>query len=393
MIPNNNFSVLPWYGNINEQNARRWWIYGRTYPLFTPGGRLLPFQIMREPYREALTGIEEWEHSVLLADGEHYEDYDEAYEYSVWKYTVSTTKILVDRLPNTPNIAGQTVVKLAAYDSADTLLGTYNPSTDYSGLWELPSGTVYVRVTDYSYGGDKISDLGQPLKPVVGYLTLWTKDGVEVDNVDVSLLPFFYKGIGDYDIIGLPETVVFASVPNGQYYCALDDGLNYWVSEVFTVVNDTEPYLKLEWWDKEDFIMDAGAIAYSGTGFRNILYLPSDIAKPEYVFEEEGETRDGYFFPTKMISEKKYRFNFLASEYLLDVLRFVRMADNVRIEKNGKTYIPDTFLITPEWENNGDVAVVQAEFECATVAKKIQFGQIGARNGDFNSDFNNDFSI
>ena len=47
MIPNNNLSVLPWYSSIEQQNARRWWVYGRVYPLFTPAGFLMPFQVAR----------------------------------------------------------------------------------------------------------------------------------------------------------------------------------------------------------------------------------------------------------------------------------------------------------------------------------------------------------
>ena len=138
--------------------------------------------------------------------------------------------------------------------------------------------------------------------------------------------------------------------------------------------------------------MDAGTIVYTNPAFKNVLYLQSDLAKPEYPFEEEGETRDGYFFPTKQISEKRYRFNFLASEYLLDVMRFIRMADYAEIEYHGQRYSLDTFLITPEWEDNGDVAAVEAVFDTATVAKKIGLGYIKTQRGDFNDDFNNDFN-
>lgn len=193
------------------------------------------------------------------------------------------------------------------------------------------------------------------------------------------------------------DAVLFPNLPNGQYYAVLQiTNRDPRYSEVFTVVNDIEPYLKIEWWDVEDFVMDAGVIIYkyaNNTQFRNRLFLQADIAKPVYPFEEEGETRDGYFFPIKQISEKRYRFNFLASEYLLDVMRLIRMADYARIEKNGQIYNLDTFLITPEWEDNGDVAVVQAEFDTATVAKKIGRGYIQPVGlGDFNDDFNNDFN-
>jgi hypothetical protein len=171
-------------------------------------------------------------------------------------------------------------------------------------------------------------------------------------------------------------------LPNGQYYSCLEvdtDSQGYFelYSEIFTVVNDIAPYLEnylVGYVD--DFTMDAGTIVYKNPTFKNVLYLCADIAKPEYKFEEEGETRDGYFFPIKQISEKRYHFSFLASEYLLDVMRFIRMADYANIEYHGQTYSLDTFLITPEWEDNGDVAAVKAVFDTATVAKKIGRGYI-----------------
>lgn len=67
-----------------------------------------------------------------------------------------------------------------------------------------------------------------------------------------------------------------------------------------------------------------------------------------------------------------------------------RFSFNKHIRLN--THNLDTFLITPEWEDNGDVASVEAEFDTATVAKKIGLGYIKAQRGDFNDDFNNDFN-
>ena len=40
--------------------------------------------------------------------------------------------------------------------------------------------------------------------------------------------------------------------------------------------------------------MDAGTIVYKNPAFKNVLYLQSDLAKPEYPFEEEGETREDF---------------------------------------------------------------------------------------------------
>lgn len=285
MIPNNNLSVLPWYSSIEQQNARKWWVYGREYPLFTQAGFMLPFQIIR-----------------------------------------------------TRNV-GSSLTGFRIYTKDGTLVGNYL---------------------------QQLRDAGMTVKA--------------------------FSNFG-YDIIVYPGLLpIFTTMQNGQYYAEISDSVNTFYSDIFTVVNDIQPYLKITWWDETDFTMDAGTIVYTNPAFRNVLYLHSDIAKPEYPFEEEGETRDGYFFPTKQISEKRYRFNFLASEYLLDVMRFIRMADFAEIEYHGQRYSLDTFLITPEWEDNGDVAVVEAVFDTATVAKKIGLGYIKSQRGDFNDDFNNDFN-
>lgn len=289
MIPNNNLSVLPFYGAIEDQNARKWWVYGRVYPLFTPAGFLLPFQIITE----------------------HTE---------------------------------------------------FTPS-------DITGATIYDANTHQGAGGI-------------------------LNEIRAGITKKEFASLG-YDVWVFPgQLPVLNNIANGRYYLLLTWG--NWqivrVSEIFTVVNDINPYLKIEWWDDSDFVMDAGTIVYTAPAFKNILYLQADLAKPEYVFEEEGETRDGYFFPTKQISEKRYKFNFLSSEYLLDVMRFIRMADHARITYHGQVYDLDTFLITPEWEPNGDVATVQAEFETATVAKKIGLGYVRAQRGDFNDDFNNDFN-
>lgn len=282
MIPNNNLSVLPFYTSIDQQNARRWWVYGRIYPLFTQAMFMLPFQIIR------------------------------------------------------------------AHDSGH--------------------GTI----TDFK---------------------IYKADGTSVGTYTTQINQYIHiKRFTDYDVwVYSAQFPLFPTFNNGQYYAKIADGVNVWYSEVFTVVNDITPYLRIEWWDVEDFIMDAGAIVYTNPQFHNVLYLDSTIAKPEYPFEEEGETRDGYFFPIKQISEKHYRFKFFASEYLLDVMRFIRMADYARITYKGQTYNLDTFLITPDWEDNGDVASVEAEFDTATVAKKIGRGYIVPNGGDFNNDFSADF--
>lgn len=229
---------------------------------------------------------------------------------------------------------------------------------------------------------------------------LYDKNGVLFADITTALketglqiVPFASLG---YDVIVYPSLLPFAiDTPDGIYYASMTDGVNVWYSEMFTIVGDLSGYLKIEWYDVENFVFDAGQIVYQNPKFHNVLYLCTELGKPEYTFEEEGETRDGYFFPEKQISEKTYRCMALAPEYLCDVMRFIRMSDKVFVtDKYGRQYDCDTFLITPKWQTQGDLASVEIEFETATVAKKIGRGYITpGRKGDFNNDFNNDFKI
>lgn len=170
---------------------------------------------------------------------------------------------------------------------------------------------------------------------------------------------------------------VLTGLPNGTFYMVVEEAMSdkKWYSDYFVYVNDTEPYLCLSWRDNSDFVMDSGVIVYTNPWFINKLYLPATLAKPEYPFEEEGESRDGVFYPTKQISSKRYRFTFFAPEYLLDVLRFVRMSEQITIAQgSGDTraeYNVDNILFTPEWESQGDLAAVTCEFDTDTIAKKI----------------------
>ncbi|MFR8762171.1 MAG: hypothetical protein ACLVFT_05135, partial [Megasphaera lornae] len=174
-----------------------------------------------------------------------------------------------------------------------------------------------------------------------------------------------------YDVIVYPGIGQMAlNFPEGRYTMMINDGVQTFVSDVFTWVSGTmDGYLCVEWSDAQNMEVDGGQIVYEGVPFKNRVYLCTELGKPEYKFEEEGEERDGYFFPEKQISEKTFRFIFLAPEYLCDVMRLIRMSDFVTVYSQGRKYDCDTFLITPKWQTQGNLASVECEFECATVVK------------------------
>lgn len=197
-----------------------------------------------------------------------------------------------------------------------------------------------------------------------------------------------------YDVIVYPGLLPLSlNLPEGRYMIAMSDGAQTFYSDVFTWISGgMDGYLCVEWSDAANMEVDGGQIVYEGVQFKNRVYVCAELGKPEYKFEEEGEERDGYFFPEKQISEKTFRFIFLAPEYLCDVMRLIRMSDFVTVYSQGRKYDCDTFLITPKWQTQGNLASVECEFECATVVKKIGRGVIPTTGGDYNKDFNNDFN-
>lgn len=230
----------------------------------------------------------------------------------------------------------------------------------------------------------------------LSHCKIYDINGKEVADITAAILEtgFYIKKFTDFDIlINVGLLPLGIRLLEGMYYAEISDGIQTWYSEVFTVLRDMSRCIKLEWWDDEDLKFDAGAIAYTAPKFKNILYVQSELGKPEYSFEEEGETRDGYFFPELQISEKTYKFTFIAPEYLCDVLRLVRLSDHKIItDKYGHIYDCDTLSFEVEWQEQGDLAAINAEFQTATVVKKIGKGVMLGVGGDFDNDFNKSFA-
>jgi len=226
---------------------------------------------------------------------------------------------------------------------------------------------------------------------------LYTKDGDYVMDLlsDMTIAGLKVVEFPDFsrDVIVFPAQFSIASVIElGMYYLVLSDGTETWYSDIMTIVNDMTPYLEVEWHDKSTLYCDAGIIVYDGI-YKNRLFFNSELGKPDYAFEEEGESRDGYFFAEKQISEKTYKFQFLAPEFVVDVMRLIRLSDVTRIrDKYNREFICDTFLITPTWQTQGDLASVVAEFQTATVVKKIAKGYAFGNGGDYNDDYNDDYN-
>lgn len=197
-----------------------------------------------------------------------------------------------------------------------------------------------------------------------------------------------------FNLLKYPGTLPVAEIKQeGRYYLAVSiSGLGVLYSDVFTVMNRVDDCLFLEYGNSYDFNMKNGIVDFSDN-FKFKCYLNTQIGKPEYNFEEESTDRMGYSFIESQVSKKTYKFTFLAPEYLCDALRIVRLCDYKKITSKAQTYDMTTFSMEPEWEEQGDLAAVECEFETDTVIANIGGYAPEPLGGDYNSDYNNDYKI
>lgn len=202
------------------------------------------------------------------------------------------------------------------------------------------------------------------------------------------------KSFTGFKLLKYPGTLPIVEIKHeGLYYLAISiSGLSPIYSDLFTVTNRVSDYLLIEYSNSYNFELKNGIVDFSDN-FSFKCYLNTQVGKPEYDFEEEATERMGYTFIESQVSKKIYKFTFIAPEYLCDALRIVRLCENKQITSKSQTYDLTTFNMEPEWEDQGDLASVECEFETDTVIANIGGYTPELAGGDFNNDFNNDFDI
>ena len=253
---------------------------------------------------------------------------------------------------------------LAWYDSIDQQ--NHRKSYVYGSIWGLiaPDNSILpfqfvspgslgnvTSIVVKSLNSNKSIDL-------TGKLDIQVTNHTDDDNNAYSIV--MHKG----------NNTISPKLSEGRHYIVLKQGTKTWYSEVFTVVSNISCYIKLEYWDNDNLYFKGGHIDYT-SGFKFVCYLSTKIGKPSYPFEEELTERDGYKFIEKQTSSKVYNMTFNAPEFMCDALRLVRMCDNINITSDGKVYRALSFSVNVDWEDYGDVAAVDAEFETDTVVTKI----------------------
>lgn len=187
-----------------------------------------------------------------------------------------------------------------------------------------------------------------------------------------GLTPTIFTPEGsNYSIVYLKLSSI-SSLQEGRYYLSFNiDGITMY-SEIFNAISDLSEYVKLEYWNEDDLYNRDKIQVYFGDDFRFTMYICTDIGKPEYIFEEELTKRLGYKFLESQISNKLYKFTFLAPEYMTDSMRIIRLCDFIKLTQNNEEYNALNFAYDAKWEQQGDLASVECEFETDTIIQKLQ---------------------
>ena len=389
MSNRNNISPFPFFLDKGEQT--KWYAFGRDYVYLSPKRYILPFQIQRAERKDFAPSdaiASEYIDGYLDKNGNLVEQSGlNAGVGSIDAGEITNGYLYINNMPSpvfyqelTTRVRG---AQIAFVNGSGQVLKVENPiaelgNTTWSGTVTIPQGTTTIYVTQYNKAVseenatyNKVAITTKTIKSAV------LRDAKTDAKIADLALAFSYIAIEGKDyIVHKGEETAFLEGFTDKMYLELSDGIDTWYSAYFGFC---EPCMRIEWYDVEDFLFDAGAIAYSD-GYKNEMFFDAEIGMPEYEFEEEVAERNGYQFPISQISYKKYKFTLLVPEEVCDVMRFIRLSDHIRISTKNETYEATSFLMTPTWAEQGYLAEVACEFTTDTVAKKIGKGVTIAKN-------------
>lgn len=389
MSNRNNISPFPFFIDKGEQT--KWYAFGRDYVYLSPKRYILPFQIQRAERKDFAPSdaiASEYIDGYLDKNGNLVEQSGlNAGVGSIDASEITNGYLYINNMPSpvfyqeiSTRVQG---AQISFVNGSGQVIKVENPITElgnttWSGMVAIPQGTTTIYVTQYnkvvSEENATYNKVAITPKTIKSAILQDAKTDAKI--ADLSLA-FSYVTIEGKDyIVHKGEEIAFLEGFTDRMYLELSDGIDTWYSAYFGFC---EPCMKIEWYDVEDFLFDAGAIAYSN-GYKNEIFFDAEIGMPEYEFEEEVAERNGYQFPISQISYKKYKFTLLVPEEVCDVMRFIRLSDHIRISTKNDTYEATSFLMTPTWAEQGYLAEVACEFTTDTVAKKIGKGVTIAKN-------------
>ena len=256
---------------------------------------------------------------------------------------------------------------------------------DFSDGFVYPIYATTQSLLPFQFTRDKRSD---DFNSVV-LVSLTTGEQIDITEQALQISVILDTTGTDYDVVmfrGLSPLGI--TLPEGRHYLKLSDGVETWYTEVMTLVQDTSDFLEVVYYDRANIGFSDVHISFRDS-FKFVVWLPADLARPDYVTEEEVTKREGRVFTERQIAEKVFRFTSYAPEFLCDALRIMQLCDFVQLRFNGNTYDAEHVNLTMDWGDSPVFAVVEGEFNCGVLIKKIPnvFDESGSFDGSFNNDF------
>lgn len=187
---------------------------------------------------------------------------------------------------------------------------------------------------------------------------------------DVNKFIFFGKDITFADAQaeqGSP--LLIPALTQGLHYFTIEDSAgNEWKSELMNITDCDLTRIKYR-----HTFADIGTY----TTFQNLstdfyyeIYVESEVARPEYEYDEDG-TEDAVetFFADKQILEKFYVLEFPGQEHMVDAAESLRLHDDIVLtDCYGRDYQVEVVEVTQEWLNDdGWTAMIEVTFRAAKV--------------------------
>lgn len=193
------------------------------------------------------------------------------------------------------------------------------------------------------------------------------------DSIDLGVTPTITAGTqaGSSYYVVKNSTARVPVLPIGTYYLRFNTSIGYLYSEEIAIIDDANTCLKIEYWNEDTLYFTSGEINFADD-FKFEFYIRSTIGKPEYEFEEELTKRLGYKFIESQTSNKLYKFAFAAPEYICDAMRLIRLCDYIKITTAFDSYNALSFAYEPKWQDQGDLASVEVEFDTDCIIQKLE---------------------
>jgi len=237
----------------------------------------------------------------------------------------------------------------------------------------------------------------------VAGVTLYKSNG---DVVIQNILQYMESAglVIEQDASGLNDILVFRSIApmalnliEGYYYIDFEVQQNQtnpkrYNSEIFHMMPNLDNFLKLEYFANDEIEYPFGTINFAYP-FKFRMYINTDIGRPDYKTTNEELVRDGITFYRKQLSQKVFKFAFIAPEYICDALRLAPLCENKKLtDQYGNEYYLKTMKLDVSFDS-GYFAKVKCEFSIDDVIKRTPQRYPQESYEDFNNDYNNDYAI